>query len=283
MTTATATKPAPATDVRSHFGFSALPFTRELPLDQRWRSPLYDGTVDQLFATVQQRMSAALIAPSGTGKTTVLRTLRDRLPEARYRAHYVKVTSLSKRDLCREIAAVIGLEPVGTYPNLVRKLQDHFDAVAGVDGLRPVLLLDEGHDMRPEVLAILRILTNFDMDSRLVLSIVIAGQKQLSSLLGRPELTAVRSRLAHHASLRLLSRGEARDYIHHRLRIAGPVASENSSPFDDQALDAVYEICRGNLRATDSLCRKSLEVATEKALHAIDPTIVLEARQRLFV
>ena len=47
-----------------------------------------------------------------------------RLPEARYRTHYVKVTGLSKRDMCREIACAVGASPAGTYPALVRNLQD---------------------------------------------------------------------------------------------------------------------------------------------------------------
>jgi molybdopterin-guanine dinucleotide biosynthesis protein len=46
-------------------------------------------------------MSAALIAPAGAGKTALLRRLVAELPEARYQVSYVKVTSLSKRDLCR--------------------------------------------------------------------------------------------------------------------------------------------------------------------------------------
>ena len=52
-------------------------------------------------------MSAALIAPAGTGKTALLRHLRSVLPEPRYYVQYVKVTGLSKRDMCREIAVGI--------------------------------------------------------------------------------------------------------------------------------------------------------------------------------
>lgn len=207
MTTTTAT---PSADLRSHFTLTALPFTREIALDQRWRSPIFDEPLGYLETAVNQRMSAALIAPAGAGKTAVLRTLRSRLPEARYHLRYLKVTSLSKRDLCREIAATLGLEPAGTYHRLVRLLQEHLESVSSADGRRPVLLLDESHDMRPEVLAILRILTNFDMDSRLVLAVVLAGQPSLARLLERPDLAAIRSRLAHVATLRLARRMFAR-------------------------------------------------------------------------
>jgi len=262
-------------DVREAFGLSAIPFTREIRT--RWASEIFDEALEDLAAVVANRMSAALVAPAGTGKTALLRALRERLPEARYRVHYVKVTSLSKRDLCREIAAVMGLEPVGTYPNLVRKLQEKIEAVASVEGLRPVLLVDEAHDMRPEVLAILRILTNFEMDSRLVLSVVLSGQPPLAHMLARDELVAVRQRLAHCATLRLLSREETRSYVEHRMQSVGA----RTLPFDAMALDAIYEISRGNLRAVDSLARKSLELAAKRKAPTVDGTLVTAARALL--
>ena len=175
-------------------------------------------------------MSAALIAPAGTGKTVALRMLVAALPETRFQVHYVKVTGLSKRDLCKEIAVACGLSPTGIYPALVRKLQDAF-AHTTSDGMRPVILLDEAHDLRPESLAMLRVLTNFEMDSRLVVSIVLAGQPHLNLLLRHPEQAAIAHILVHYAELRLLSRDETRAYLEHR----GALAGARTNPFDADA------------------------------------------------
>jgi len=92
------------TDLRAAFGFHAVPFTREIATDHHLRLPFLDDALAGLLAAVEARMSAARIAPAGTGKTALLRRLRDALPDARYHVHYVKVTGLSKRDMCREIA-----------------------------------------------------------------------------------------------------------------------------------------------------------------------------------
>jgi len=243
-------------DYRSRFGFHANPFTRELANQDRFPLDDFDEAIEAVLSTLEARMSCALIAPAGTGKTSILRAVIARLPEARYRTHYVKVTGLSKRDMCREMAQAIGLAPAGTYPTLVRRLQDRFSETAHGEGLRPVLILDEAHDLKPDTLAMLRILTNFDMDSKLVVSIVLAGQPGLRDLLRRDDLADVAGRLAHYATLRLLSRDEIHRYLEHRCTIAGAV----SVPFDQDAVDALYEIGRGNLRATDQLARKALEI-----------------------
>ncbi|MDE0023728.1 MAG: ATP-binding protein [Spirochaetaceae bacterium] len=142
----------------SPLGFRKTPFTRELQVRDRFPLEPQAQVAAALTEAVQERMSAALIAPAGTGKTVALRMLVAALPEVRFSVHYVKVTGLSKRDLCKEIAVACGLSPTGIYPALVRKLQGAFDHTAS-DGMRPVILLDEAHDLRPESLAMLRVLT----------------------------------------------------------------------------------------------------------------------------
>lgn len=262
----------------SRFGFNSVPFTCEIRNQDRYVNAIYETSIEDLYRTVDRRMCGAMIAPAGTGKTAVLRALIDRLPETRYRVNYVKTTHLAKRDMCREISAVTGIETAGTYPVLVKRLQEYYSTTLAADGLRPVLILDEAHDIRPDVLAIIRILTNFDMDSRLVLSIILTGQPPLAGLLQKPGLEAVTHRLALCATLRLLSRTETVEYVGHRCRIAGVA----SCPFDTGAMDAVFEIGRGNLRATDQLCLKSMEVAHDHDCDTVDSNHVAEARRRLW-
>ncbi len=264
-------------DIRPRFGLHTLPCTREIAVADHIAIASYDEALRGLLHAVQQRQSAALIAPAGTGKSNVLRALMARLPETLYRTHYVKVTGLSKRDMCREIAAAVGAEPAGSYPWLVRRLQERFDA-ADTDGLRPVLLLDEAHELRPDVLGMLRILTNFDVDSRLVLSVVLAGQPPLTRLLRRPDLDAVARRLVYYARLRTLTRDETRQYLRHRLQVAGA----SSLPFDDRALDAIYDVGAGNLRATDRLALRALELAAKADHDVVGTEHVAGARATLW-
>ena len=265
-------------DMLAHYGFHKIPFTQELQPDEHLPLPHFDQALADLRKSVEKRMCATLIAPSGTGKTGVLRLLRHHLPEARYHVRYVKVTSLSKRDLCREITAACGLRPAGTYPNLVRRLQEHWEVSSQTDGIRHLLILDEAHDMRPEVLAILRILTNFEMDSRLVLSVVLAGQPALKVLLRKEELEDVARRMAAYATLRLLSRDETIKYVEHRCAIAGA----SSVPFDTGALEAIYEMSRGNMRTIDHLALEALEIAADSDAETVASGHIIAARRKLW-
>jgi len=187
-------------DLRAHFGLSAVPFTREFPIDKRFSFPELENGLTLLQQAVEQRSSTAITGPAGSGKTVLLRALRHTLPEARYKLSDIKVAGLGRRDLCRELAVALGLPPAGQYPTLVRRLQDAVQNTLG-NGLRCVLLVDEVQDMPLEVLPIFRLLTNFDMVSRLVLPVVLCGQPSLVQTLLRESLDSLAMRLTVHVKL----------------------------------------------------------------------------------
>jgi general secretion pathway protein A len=97
-------------------------------------------------------------------------------------------------------------------------------------------------------------------------------------LLRRDDLEAVSRRIAQYTSLRLLSREEARQYVVHRLHVAGA----KNDLFDDAAHDALYEAAQGNLRATNRLALKSLEIAAGQRCTIVGADHVANARQKVW-
>jgi len=267
----------PLPDTRAHFGLTGAPFTREIPPTRMWRHPGLDEFVSDLEATVSARDSAAVIAPSGAGKTALIRRLVDKLPEARYRVADIKVTAVGARDLYRSLACAMGVEPRGTWPSLLESLQAHANALAATEARRTVLIVDEAQDLRPGVLATLRMLTNFKLDSELLISLILIGDTGLDSLLHRPDMEAMRSRLSCVIRLRLLNRGETKSYIDHRLDIVGA----RTQLIDEPAVEAVYDYTRGNIRAIDHLCRTALDLAARRTLDSVDAGTVTAARKKL--
>lgn len=225
---------------------------------------------------MEHLLSAALLGPAAAGKTALLRRLKATLPQTRYQVHYVKVTDLSKRDMCREIAAACGADPAGSYPILVRRLQERFEQTYASDAVRPVLLLDEAHDVRPDVLGLLRILTNFEMDSRLVLSVVLSGQPPLGALLRHDRLEDVAQRLNFCASLPALPR---RNRTLHRAPLRRRWGAKLS--LSPEAIEAVFEAGRGNLRATDRIARAALEHAARLGLDVVSVPHIIAAKKSL--
>ena len=255
--------------------FVTPPFTREIDVSQRFPLPQFDEAIESLYRAVQKRMIASFIAPAGCGKTMVLRGLRSRLAEARYQVAYLKVSNLSQRDMCREIAHAVNAKPAAHFNTLVRNLDESFSNTYRNQGKQPVLLIDDAHEIRPTTVSVLKLLTNFEMDSRLVVSIVLTGQPKLRALLQKEELQDITQRIYHHEELRLLSQEEAIKYLKHRCSIV----ALNPFPFDESAQQSIFTFSRGNMRIMDLLCLKALELASQRKLFAVGESLVLEAKK----
>ena len=269
--------PTARPDIHATYGFHQTPFTRELRTSARFAQPEHDAVVARLRRVVDERLSGALIAPAGTGKSVILRALIDELPEARYRVYYLHVVSLSKRDFARHLARAIGAKTAGHAGALVNSIQEHAAALVAQDALRPVIIIDEAHEFRPEVLGLLRLLTNFEVDSKLVISVILAGQPPLRRLLRRDDMAAVRGRLSYVGTLRTLTREESHAYVRYRAELAGapkPV-------FDQHALDAIYEVAQGNLRALNAIALSTLYAAAEQGAEVCGTEHVIQARKEM--
>lgn len=258
------------------FRFTSEPFSKELRIDCRLKLDFMEAELKGLKASVEQRRSAVLVAPAGVGKSVTIRALMDALPAVRYKVHYIKLTDISARDMCRQVASVIGAPPAGSYPALVHGIEERFRARYDGGGMRQVLIFDDAHDMRTASLRLFRLLTNFDVDSRHVVSIVLCGQQPLKDQLLAAENEDIHQRIAHFGELRLLTREETKTYVDHRLKLAGATRPL----FSPQALEALYEVTVGNMRAIDEVARAALAIAGAEGRDVVEPVDVAAARAR---
>ena len=133
--------------------------------------------------------------------------------------------------------------------------------------------------MRPEGFELLKILTNFEMDSRLIVSIVLAGHPGLKAKLYREDLEDIRQRLAYCGEVRLLSKDETISYMNHRMNMVGA----STLPFDSDSIEGIYEMSRGNMRAIDSLSLNSLQKAAALGMKTVGVQHVHQARADIWL
>ena len=68
------------------------------------------------------------------------------------------------------------------------------------------------------------------------------------------------------------------EYVRHRLSVAG----SDGDRFDQPAHDALYENAGGNLRATDRLAFKSMQIAAQEGAKIIGAEHVVKARKMVW-
>ena len=121
----------------------------------------------------------------------------------------------------------------------------------------PVLIIDEAHNLRNDVLEDLRLLTNFNMDADNRLCMLLVGLTELRRRLSMAVHESLSQRLVvrhHHGGL---DRAELDQYLSHRLHLAGT----ELPLFEPPAVEAMFQASRGLPRQVNRIAHYALSAA----------------------
>jgi hypothetical protein len=111
-------------------------------------------------------------------------------------------TLVNPADFCRQLALVLGLQPEWSRAMTFRLIQQEIERLVQERHLTVLLIVDEAHNLRPDVLALVPLLANFDWDATGRLAILLAGQAGLRQILRLSHLEALAQRITIRFALR---------------------------------------------------------------------------------
>ena len=242
---------------RRHFSMTRHPFDKELAPEDLFESEALAELTVRLKHLLDMRGIGLVTGESGSGKTTACRRLVSTLNTGLHRVIYVTLTTGNVMDLYKTIAWELGLAAERNRAALFRSIRGEVSRLCHENRLRPVLIVDEAHHLRTDVLEDLRLLTNYAMDSENRLCILLVGHPELRRRLNMAALDALAQRIVMRAHMRGLTRTETTAYFEHQLGHAGckhPV-------FEPAAIEAIYQATSGLPRRTNLLAHHALLAA----------------------
>jgi len=191
----------------------------------------------------------------GTGKTTLINDLLDRLPTQEVSVSMLVSTQLAAEDLLRMTAHGFGLSAgaprkADVLQGLMAFLERQHQA-----GRRALLIIDEAQDLAASALEELRLLTNLQRQGRPLLQIVLVGQERLRELVQGPDMEQVHQRLVAAWHLEPLGPVETLAYVRHRLEKGGWHGDPEFAP---GVLRTVFEFSGGVPRRINLICSRLL-------------------------
>jgi general secretion pathway protein A len=259
--------------------FSIAPDPRYLYMSERHREAL----AHLLYGIEGGGGFVLLSGEIGAGKTTICRCFLEQIP-THCRVAYIFNPKLTVGDLlktiCREFHVEVRHE--GPGPATIKDYLDPLNAYllsSHAAGQHNILIIDEAQNLTPHVLEQLRLLTNLETAERKLLQIILIGQPELREMVARPELEQLAQRVIARFHLGALSEPETRQYIQHRMAVAG---LRGPLPFSDRALARIHALTGGVPRRINLLCDRALLGAYAGGQPRVDRAVIDKAAAEVF-
>ena len=262
----------------AQYGLKWNPFAPELPHEALWYG---DHTASFLWrienSLVREGGFAMITGEPGTGKSVLLRQLAERLgklPDLTVGVLTHPQSNLA--DFYRELGDIfaVALTPHNRwngFKSLRQRWLDHLEHAL----LRPILLIDEAQELAPAVLCELRTMASAQFDSKLLLSIVLAGDRRLGEKLRREELVPLGTRIRSRITLEHAPREQLIDTLDYLLETAG-----NPKLMTRPLIEALCDHAAGNLRVMTTMAAELLDAATQRELTELDEKLFFDVFNR---
>lgn len=243
----------------NYYGLSKEPFHITPDPEFLFLSPSHKEALGAILYGVEKRKGfISITGEIGMGKTTVVRAFIDECDRSRNRLVYIFNTGVDfvslLRMLIEELAPEATIEPGADESRLLDQLQriliEEYSA-----GRTVVLVIDDAQAMPVRTLEQLRLLSNLETSKDKLLQLVLVGQPELEEKLESAELRQLRQRIAVRAVIRPLTPRESREYIQHRLALAG---GKGAAIFSPGALKSIVKFAKGAPRILNIICDNAL-------------------------
>lgn len=257
----------------NHFGFSEKPFNVTPDPSFLYLTAQHQEALAAMGFGILEKMGfISIVGEIGVGKTTLIRFLLDNLDE--------------------KIEAILIFNTIGNFEQLLKNILWDLDIATGskdkfeliqllnnflIDkrtaGVTVALIIDEAQNLSNQVLEEIRMLSNLETAKEKLLQIVLVGQPELHTKLSSPNLRQLTQRIAVNCYIAPLNDTDIKNYVAHRLSIAG---CKDNRIFSEKALELICKHSKGIPRTINILCGNALLSAYGKDRKRIDADIVEE-------
>ena len=242
-----------------HFGLEHRPFAIQPDPAFLYWSPAHKRAYTMLEYGLMTRAPITLITGEiGAGKTTLVHELLQNLPE-NMRVGLLSNAHGRRGELLRWVLMALdqparrGESYVDLFDRFQRHLIDEYAA-----GNRVLLIVDEAQNLTQEGLEELRMFTNINSNKDELLQLILVGQPELRDIIRRPELRQFAQRVSAAFHLGAMELLEVRDYIAHRMKVAGCTRDD---VFTSEAITLIHRVTGGVPRLVNQICDFALVYA----------------------
>jgi len=230
-----------------------------------------------LYGIYERKGFIEITGEVGTGKTVLCRALLERLDKTVSTA-LIFNSYLTKMELLQAITDDFGLQPCETTSKGYIDVLNEYLLGEFAAGRNAVVVIDEAQNLEPTVLEQLRMLSNLETECGKLLQIILVGQPELHAKLATLQMRQLEQRIAVRFYIHELTREETKQYITHRMSVAG---AAHTVIWSRRALRLIHRHTGGIPRRINLLCDRVLMTAFVRETHRVNAAIVRRSVREL--
>ncbi|MDH3615390.1 MAG: AAA family ATPase [Gammaproteobacteria bacterium] len=261
-----------------HFGLSEQPFRLTPDPDFIYWSKQHARAKAYMESTIWLSDGFVVITGEiGSGKTTLLQSFLSELEDDVVYA-VVSQTQLTATQFLQAVLTEFGFKPFNMRKVELLDMLNMFLIEQYSNGKKVVLIVDEAQNLTKKVLEEIRMISGIETHKEKVLRIILSGQPELRDKLDAPSLKQLVQRVRLRFHLSSLDRRETREYIEHRLAVAGRAKKDL---FAEECFDTMHRFTGGVPRLINTLCDTALLCAFADEKAVVEESDVLSAVEEL--
>ena len=269
--------------IPDHFQLRRIPFSQEIEASALYKFRSFEQGQRRLEQAVHQRGMILVAGEPGAGKTAMARHFCHRLASSTHRTLYTAAPMVKNplRPVVEDLLTQVGEKiPFNNSARGMALLRDALQRLHDQGNL-PVVIIDDAHHLDGSAWLQLKTLTNYEMDSKLPLLLILLGaREEVLSVLNWSRLDEVRSRLAFCYLLRGLERDETESYLAAHLKWAGC----DRPLFPKEIADEIHQRTHGLPRLINRLAYSCLMAAACERRDLVDsPCLDQAVSEHLFL
>jgi len=245
--------------------FENTPDPRFLYLSKQHEEALF-----RMLYVVKERKGAALITGEyGGGKTVLSRALIEKLSGGEYQLALILNPMLSSSQLIKEVIHQLGgsVSSAASKSVVYNRLNELLLKI-NQSGRMAAVIVDEAQSISMGGFEEFRLMLNFQLNSRFLLTLILLGQPELSAKIAKLPQLDQRFALKYH--LKALSETETKEYILWRVAVAGGAPGI----FAEEAFAPIYRFTRGIPRMINNVCDLALLVGGGEGARTVDRALI---------
>ena len=258
---------------RAYWNMEFNPFEKEIDINKLFNTTDFNEALTRLDFLHKTRGIGLFTGNPGSGKTYAIKYFLEKLNSGLYKIIYLPLTTVSVLDFYYALAMSFGLDTYHSKTKMFFSIQNHIKQLVQEQKKNLIIAIDEAQLLQKDILTDLKILFNFEMDSKNMVTLILIGLPVINHTLSKGIFEDLNQRIVMKYDFRGITEHDIKLYISDRLKLV----NAKSNIFDESSIVALSGLCDGSIRKLNLIIERALTIGALDKVEEIDSNIIMKA------